>query len=98
MSSISLTHVIGPEQGGGSRIPRMEMTMIGQNSNRTRKDSLGFQLIFAITFLTFFAVAIVDRLVPLRWILGAAKSENYMAIFSEAKMAAATYTPFAFMG
>ena len=48
--------------------------------------------------MIFFAVAIIDRLLPIRWILGAAKSENYMAIFAEAKMAAATYTPFAFMG
>ena len=98
MNSISPTRINSPEHGVSSDYSRMETTMTGQNSNRTRKDSLGFQLIFATTFLTFFAVAIVDRLVPLRWILGAAKSENYMAVFSEAKMAAATYTPFAFMG
>jgi hypothetical protein len=63
-----------------------------------RKDTLGFRLIFTTTFLVFLLAAVVDRLVPLRWIMGAAKSENYMAIFAEAKAAAATYTPFAFMG
>ena len=67
-------------------------------TSRIRKDSWGFSMIFAATFAIFFAVAIIDRLLPIRWILGAAKSENYMAIFAEAKMAAATYTPFAFMG
>ena len=75
-----------------------EMTMASRLSFRSRKDTLGFKFIFGMTFVVFFAAAIVDRLVPLRWILGAAKSENYMAIFAEAKMAAATYTPFAFMG
>ena len=75
-----------------------EMTMAGRVSFQSRKDNLGFKLIFASTFVVFFAAAIVDRLLPLRWIMGAAKSENYMAIFAEAKAAAATYTPFAFMG
>jgi hypothetical protein len=78
--------------------PTMETTMAGRSVSRVRKDSLGFKLIFAVTFAMFFGVAIVDRLVPLRWIMGLAKSENYMAIFTEAKAAAATYTPFAFMG
>lgn len=63
-----------------------------------RKDTLGYQLIFGATFLIFLVVAIADRLVPLRWIMGAAKTENYVAIFAEAKAAAMTYTPFAFMG
>jgi hypothetical protein len=76
----------------------METTMAGRSASRTRKDTLGFKLIFAVTFATFFAVAILDRLLPLRWVMGLAKSENYMAIFTEAKAAAATYTPFAFMG
>ena len=72
--------------------------MIGKNASRTHKDTLGFKLIFAATFSTFFMVAIIDRLVPLRWLMGLAKSEHYTAVFTEAKMAAATYTPFAFMG
>jgi hypothetical protein len=84
-------------------VPTMERTMTDHTAPRSRKDaarkdSLGFTLIYAATFAIFFVVAVVDRLVPVRWILGAAKSENYMAVFTEAKMAAATYTPFAFMG
>ena len=69
-----------------------------RNSSRVRKDSLGFTMIFLMSFAIFFVVAVIDRLLPVRWILGAAKSENYMAVFAEAKIAAATYTPFAFMG
>lgn len=86
------------EQQFQSVSPTMETTMTGRNASRTRKDTLGFKLIFAATFGAFFLVAIVDRLVPLRWLMGLAKSENYTAVFTEAKMAAATYTPFAFMG
>ena len=76
---------------------RTEFSMT-RSSSRARKDSLGFTMIFSISFAIFFVVALVDRLLPVRWILGAAKSENYMAVFAEAKVAAATYTPFAFMG
>jgi hypothetical protein len=75
-----------------------EMTMSSRLTLRSRKDTFGFKLIYGAAFVMFFGAAIVDRLVPLRWVLGAAKSENYMAIFAEAKAAAATYTPFAFMG
>jgi hypothetical protein len=75
-----------------------ESSMATRHASQSRKDTLGFKLIFVVTFLTFFGVAVIDRLVPLRWVMGLAKSENYMAIFAEAKLAAATYTPFAFMG
>lgn len=74
-------------------LSRAGSTMIAK-----RKDTLGYQLIFGATFLIFLIVAIADRLVPLRWIMGSAKSENYVAVFAEAKAAAMTYTPFAFMG
>lgn len=77
---------------------KTETTMTVRTQSRSGKDTLGFRLIFASTFLIFLLAAVIDRLVPLRWIMGAAKSENYMAIISEAKSAAATYTPFAFMG
>jgi hypothetical protein len=104
MTTHSALTIDQPESTAGARSarqfqPMTEMTMTGTHSaSRTRKDSLGFRLIFASTFLIFLMAAVVDRLVPLRWIMGAAKSENYMAIFAEAKAAAATYTPFAFMG
>jgi hypothetical protein len=73
-------------------------TRAASHMHAKRKDSLGYQLIFGATFLIFLAVAIADRLVPLRWLMGAAKTENYVAVFAEAKAAAMTYTPFAFMG
>ena len=76
----------------------VEMAMHTQTSSRSRKDTLGFRLIFTVTFLTFLMVALADRLVPLRWVMGLAKSENYMAVIAEARLAAETYTPFAFMG
>jgi hypothetical protein len=73
-------------------------TRVIVQSTVKRNDTLGFRLIFSATFLTFLLVAIVDRMVPLRWIMGAAKSENFVAVFAEAKTAAQTYTPYAFMG
>ena len=76
----------------------METKMSASTIPASRKDTLGFKLIFASTFMVFLAAAIADRLIPLRWLAGFAKSENYMAVFAEAKAAAATYTPFAFMG
>ncbi len=75
-----------------------ERPMTSRHATQSRKDTLGFNLIFSVAFGVFFAAAVIDRLVPLRWIMGLAKSENYMAVFAEAKSAAATYTPFAFMG
>jgi hypothetical protein len=73
-------------------------TGIARRMAAKRKDTMGFRLIFAATFLIFLMVAIIDRLLPVRWLMGAAKSESYPAVFAEAHSAAATYTPFAFMG
>lgn len=64
----------------------------------SRKDSLGFRLVFAAAFAIFLVAALADRLVPLRWLIGAARDERYLDILSEAHRAAQTYTPFAFMG
>lgn len=78
----------------GKRKPDMAMKTI----KRIRKDSLGFRLVYMTTFAVFLAVAIADRLVPLRWLTGSAGSQSYLGILSEAQSAADTYTPFAFMG
>jgi hypothetical protein len=75
-----------------------ERDMSTKSAFRTRKDTLGFKMIYAAAFAVFLVAAILDRLIPLRWIMGATGSEKYLAILSEAQSAAKTYTPFAFMG
>ncbi len=72
--------------------------MATKTNSRTRKDSLGFRLIYATTFMIFLFAAILDRLIPLRWVIGVTGSETYLGILAEAQSAAETYTPFAFMG
>lgn len=63
-----------------------------------RKDTVGFRMIYATSFAIFLVAAIADRLIPLRWMFGAAGNETYLGFMAEAQRAAETYTPFAFMG
>jgi hypothetical protein len=73
--------------------------MAAKSAPKSRKDTLGFRLIYATTFIIFLIAGILDRLVPLRWITGATGSaDSYLGVLAEAQAAARTYTPFAFMG
>ncbi|MBX9927032.1 MAG: hypothetical protein K2Y05_11790 [Hyphomicrobiaceae bacterium] len=78
--------------------PEAPMAAHDRTRKDARKDTVGFRMIYAATFTIFLVAAIADRLIPLRWMFGAAGSESYLGFMSEAQRAAETYTPFAFMG
>lgn len=66
---------------------------------RSRKAETGeARLIFMLTFAIFLVVAMVERVLPSSWrsqVLGTASGKS---VFGEARSAARTFVPFAFMG
>ncbi len=64
---------------------------------RPRKQKASeFRLIFFVSFVIFLMVAIVERFLPSQWRpLGA---DGHKSIIGEARSAARTFVPFAFMG
>jgi hypothetical protein len=67
--------------------------------SRTRKAQEGeFRLIFLASFVIFLLAGIVARLLPPRWRRRVPGQVGYESIFGEAKAAANTFVPFAFMG
>ena len=80
----------------------METETEKRQSIRTRSkknEAAEFHMIFAVTFVIFFFVAIFERVVPIKWLSGT-PSENARrgSIIEEARAAAYTYAPYAFMG
>ncbi len=61
-------------------------------------DRSDFRLIFGASYLLFLLVAVGRRLVPRRRWQGAPARGRRRSVFAEARAAAATYLPFAFMG
>jgi hypothetical protein len=61
---------------------------------RRREETVEFRLIFAATFTVFLVAAMVARILPWQWQQQRAGS----SVFAEAKAAASTIVPFAFMG
>jgi hypothetical protein len=57
-----------------------------------------FQLIFVVSFVLFVVVVTVTRLLGLRWRPWPSGSEGRQSIIHEARAAANTFIPFAFMG
>jgi hypothetical protein len=60
------------------------------------RDTIDFRLIYIASFIIFFAGAALGRLMPWRWLRWSSARRG--SIISEAKAAANTFTPFAFMG
>lgn len=56
-----------------------------------------FQLLFALCFLGFLAVATVARCVGWRWRPWPPAPGGYKSVFAEARNAANAYLPFAFL-
>jgi hypothetical protein len=79
-------------------MPATEAATTHRNRKDARKDSLGFRLIYSAAFATFLVAAVADRLIPLRWLVGATGQDSYLGVLTEARRAAETFTPFAFMG
>lgn len=61
-------------------------------------DRSDFRLIFGASYLLFLLVAVGRRLLPVHRAEAAAGRRRRRSVFAEAKAAAATYLPFAFMG
>jgi hypothetical protein len=57
-------------------------------------ETLQFRLIFAAIFLVFLVAAALARVLPRQWRMAGGDR----SIFGEARTAAATFAPFAFMG
>lgn len=62
------------------------------------RDAIDFRLIYIASFIIFFASAALGRLLPWRWLGSASDARRAGSIISEARAAANTFTPFAFMG
>jgi len=60
------------------------------------RDAIDFRLIYITSFIIFLASAALGRLMPWRW--RGWSSGRRGSIISEARAAANTFTPFAFMG
>jgi hypothetical protein len=61
------------------------------------KQSLEYQLIFAVSFLVLFAAAVFERLMPWNW-MSKKKREERKSLVAGAWGAARTCTAYAFMG
>ena len=57
-----------------------------------------FRLIFVVSFAIFLMVAVVERVLPSSWRSHAVGPDGGKSIFGEARAAAHTFVPFAFMG
>lgn len=67
--------------------------------SRVRKeDTVEYRLIFMVSFVIFLVAALVARVLPRQWRPYPSGSSPYGSIFDEAKSAANTFVPFAFMG
>jgi len=62
------------------------------------RDAIDFRLIYIVSFIIFFASAALGRLMPWRWPARWSGSHRRSSIIREARAAANTFTPFAFMG
>lgn len=68
------------------------------HAKRGRKDVWEFRLLFAASFLVFFIAALIERLMPSYWLGRTGEPRKSRSILGEAKDAANTYVPYAFMG
>jgi hypothetical protein len=70
--------------------------MSGVMARPRKQEATEFRLIFVASFAIFLMVAIVERFLPSQWRqLGA---DGNKSIIGEARAAARTFVPFAFMG
>lgn len=70
----------------------------GSMSRARQAELWQFRLIFMMAFFIFLVVAIIARLLPRQWRPGSAGELSHKSIIDEAKAAASTVVPFAFMG
>ena len=75
------------------------MTRANGTSPRPRRGEVSeFRLIFMVSFAIFLLVAVVERVLPSSWRSHAGAADGGKSIFGEARAAARTFVPLAFMG
>ena len=75
------------------------MTRSSSPSSRPRRGEVSeFRLIFMVSFAIFLMVAVIERVLPSSWRSHAFGPDSGKSIFGEARAAAHTFVPFAFMG
>ena len=85
----------GTEVGGDMANTRI---LTGSSSKHRRSDEMEFRLIFIVSFVFFLIAAAVTRCLPRKWSLVPPGPDGRRSIIREAKMAADSAVPFAFMG
>jgi hypothetical protein len=65
---------------------------------RGGKRSIEFRIIFAVSFAFFLLAAVVERLLPWKWLALRPERKRQQTIFEQAWEAAGTCTTYAFMG
>lgn len=74
------------------------MSMAQGQLIKSRDETIDFRLIFTAIFLVFLVVTTVARLLPRQWRLDRGAAGPRRSIIGEARAAANTFAPFAFMG
>ena len=75
------------------------MTRSSNAPSRARRGEVSeFRLIFMVSFAIFLMVAVIERVLPSSWRSSAFGPDSGKSIFGEARAAARTFVPFAFMG
>lgn len=65
----------------------------------TQEEAQEFRFIYIASFVVFLAIAVIARVLPKQWGRGGlADAQGHLSIIGEAKAAANTFVPFAFMG
>jgi Antenna complex alpha/beta subunit len=65
---------------------------------RGAKRPIEFRIIFAVCFAVFLLAAVVERLLPWKWLAPRSEGKRHLSIFEQAWEAAGTCTTYAFMG
>jgi hypothetical protein len=70
----------------------------GSQSRFRKEEALEFRLLYAVSFALFLVAAVIARLVPWHWRPFVRRQSGGLSIIGEARAAASTCIPFAFMG
>lgn len=100
MTTITITHGLGRRIAAHNQEEGHMAVALDHHrripAKAKRKDAWEFRLIFLLSFCAFFVAALLERLTPQHWRAG--KTNSRKSIFRQAKEAASTSIPYAFMG
>ncbi len=89
------TAAVQPSDGGWATA--MLTTSVVPSRVR-REEAIEFRLILLVSFAVFLVAVLVARLLPGGWRPNLPGSEGQLSVIGEARAAARTFAPFAFMG